>query len=97
VHKRSVVVLLASLALMGGCTRTKTLDAQQLDQKIAIDMKDNLDMHGFTVSCPDDVPAESGRTFGCNARNPEGTTVAIEVTQTDDKGNVTYKVVGVAG
>jgi Domain of unknown function (DUF4333) len=97
VHKRSAVVLLASLALVGGCTRTKTLDAQQLDQRIAIDMKDNLDMHGFTVSCPDDVPAEAGRTFGCNARNPEGTTVAIEVTQTDDKGNVTYKVVGVAG
>jgi hypothetical protein len=43
------------------------------------------------------VPAEAGRTFGCNARNPEGTTMAIEVTQTDDKGNVTYKVVGVAG
>ena len=96
-HKRSGVVLLAALAVVGGCTRTKTLDAQQLDQKIAIDMKDNLDMHGFTVSCPDDVPAEAGRTFGCNARNPEGTTVAIEVTQTDDKGNVTYKVVGVAG
>jgi Domain of unknown function (DUF4333) len=97
VHKRSVVVLLASLALVGGCTRTKTLDAAQLDQKIAIDMKDNLDMHGFTVSCPDDVLAEAGRTFGCNARNPEGTTVAIEVTQTDDKGNITYKVVGAAG
>ena len=93
-HKRSVVVLVASLALAGGCTRTRTLDARQLDQKIAIDMKDNLDLHGFTVSCPDDVPAEAGRTFGCNASNPEGTTIAIEVTQTDDKGNVTYKVVG---
>jgi hypothetical protein len=94
VHKRSVVVLLASLALVGGCTRTRTLDAQQLDQRIAIDMKDNLDMHGITVSCPDGVPAEAGRTFECNARNPGGTTMAIEVTQTDDRGNVTYKVVG---
>ena len=93
-HKRSVVVLLASLVLVGGCTRTRTLDARQLDQKIASNMKDNLDMPGFTVSCPDDVPAEAGRTFGCNARNPAGTTVAIEVSQTDDKGNVTYKVVG---
>jgi hypothetical protein len=94
VHKRSVVVVLASLALVGGCTRTRTLDAQQLDQKIANDMNDNLDMHGVTVSCPDDVPAEAGRRFECNARNPEGTTMAIEVTQTDDRGNVTYKVVG---
>jgi type III secretory pathway lipoprotein EscJ len=94
VHKRSVVVLLALLVLVGGCTRTKTLDAQQLDQKIASDMKDNLDMHGVTVSCPDDVPAEAGRTFGCNARSAEGTAMAIEVTQTDDRGNVTYEVVG---
>jgi hypothetical protein len=94
VHKRSVVVLLASLVLVGGCTRTKTLDAQQLDQKIASDMKDNLDMHGVTVSCPDDVPAEAGRTFGCNAWSAEGTAMAIEVTQTDDRGNVTYEVVG---
>jgi hypothetical protein len=89
-----VAVLLASLALVGGCSRTRTLDAQQLDQKIASDMKDNLDMHSVSVSCPDDVPAEAGRTFGCNARNPEGTTMAIEVTQTDDRGNVTYRVVG---
>ena len=89
-----MVVIFASLGLVGGCTRTRTLDAQQLDQMIASDMKNNLDMHGFTVSCPDDVPAEAGRTFGCNARNTEGTTVAIEVAQTDDKGNVTYKVVG---
>jgi hypothetical protein len=91
VHKRSVVVLLASLVLVGGCTRTKTLDAQQLDQKIASDMKDNLDMHGVTVSCPDDVPAEAGRTFGCNATSADGRTITIEVTQTDDHGNVTWK------
>jgi hypothetical protein len=51
-------------------------------------------VQGVVVSCPDDVPAEAGRTFDCTATNADGTTMTIEVAQSDDQGHVTYKVVG---
>ena len=96
-HKRSVVVLLASLALVGGCTRTKTLDANSLEETLRAKIEQQLGTQGITVDCPDDEPVKAGASFQCAATSAAGTTLTIEVTQTDDKGNVTYKVVGVAG
>jgi Domain of unknown function (DUF4333) len=87
------VLLVALLVVAGGCTRTKTLDAQSLDQKLATAMQTQLDVQGV-VSCPDDVPAEAGRVFNCTATTPDGTNMTIQVTQTDDQGTVTFKVVG---
>ena len=93
-RKGTSILLAAMLALAGACTRTKTLDAQQLNQMIASDMQAKLGVQGVTVSCPDGQPAEAGGTFNCTATNPDGTTLTIEVTQTDGQGNVTYKVAG---
>jgi len=93
----TLLVLVAVLALAGACSRTKTLDAQGLDTKIASDMQANLGIEGLTVSCPDDVPAEAGHMFQCTVTTPDGKTMTIEVTQSDDQGNVTYKVVGEEG
>ena len=90
-HKRSVVILLASLALAGGCTRTKTLDANGLEQTLGPKIEQQLDTHGITVDCPDDEPAKAGATFQCTATSAAGKTLTIEVTQTDDRGNVTWK------
>jgi Domain of unknown function (DUF4333) len=94
VHKRSVVVLLASLALVGGCTRTKTLDANGLEETLRPKVEKQLGTGGITVDCPDDEPAQAGATFQCTATSAAGKTLTIEIKQTDDKGNVTYKVVG---
>jgi uncharacterized glyoxalase superfamily protein PhnB len=87
-------MLVAVLALAGACSRTKTLAADQLDRMIASDMQAKLHVQGVTVSCPDDVPAETGHTFTCSAANADGSTMTLEVSQTDDQGHVTYKVVG---
>jgi hypothetical protein len=95
VRRGTLLVLVAMLAVAGACTRTRTLDESELNQQIATDMQaKKLAVEGVAVSCPDDVPAEAGRTFDCTATNPDGTTLRIEVTQTDDQGRVTYKVVG---
>ena len=91
VHKRSVVVLLASLALVGGCTRTKTLDANGLEEKLRTQVEQKVGAQGITVDCPDDEPAQAGATFQCTATSAAGKTLTIEVTQTDDQGNVTWK------
>jgi hypothetical protein len=94
VRRGTVIALAAMLALAGACTRTKTLDAQSLDEQLASEMQNQLDVQGVTVTCPDDVPAEPGRVFNCTATSPDGATMTIEVTQTDDQGHVTFKVVG---
>jgi Domain of unknown function (DUF4333) len=91
VHKRSVVVLLASLVLVGGCTRTKTLDANGLEEMLGTQVEQQLGAHGITVACPDDEPAQAGAIFQCTATTAEGKTITIEVTQTDDHGRVTWK------
>jgi hypothetical protein len=91
VHKRSVVVVLASLALVGACSRTKTLDANGLEEMLGTKIEQQLGAHGITVACPDDEPAQAGAIFQCTATSAEGKTITIEVTQTDDHGNVTWK------
>jgi hypothetical protein len=91
VHKRSVVVLLASLVLVGGCTRTKTLDAHGLEEKLGPQVERLLGAQGIAVACPDDEPAQAGAIFQCTATSADGRTITVEVTQTDDHGNVTWK------
>jgi translation initiation factor IF-1 len=91
VHNRRVVVLFASLALVGGCTRTKTLDANGLEEMLRAKIEQQLGTQGFSVDCPDDEPAKAGATFQCSATSAAGKTLTIEVTQTDDQGNVTWK------
>jgi hypothetical protein len=94
VRKGTLLLVVAMLAIAGGCTRTKTLDGPGLDQAIATNLSKELNVQGFTVACPDDVPAEAGGTFQCTATNPDGTQITLQVTQTDDHGTVNYEVAG---
>lgn len=43
-----------------------------------------------TVACPPDIVASKGKTFTCTATLASGRQVPVEVTATDDKGNVNY-------
>lgn len=43
-----------------------------------------------TVSCPPDIEARKGRTFVCTATLASGEQLPVDVTATDDKGNVSY-------
>lgn len=42
------------------------------------------------VECPGSIPLLPGSTFTCTATAPDGSTQDIEVTQTDDQGDVTW-------
>ena len=55
-------------------------------------------MNGITADCPADVRVAEGSTFRCTAHPPTGSdTLAIEVTQIDDDGHVTWEIAGTAG
>jgi hypothetical protein len=92
VRKGALMLLVAALASPSACTRTKTLDGPQVNQVIATSLAQQLDVQGITVSCPDDQPAVAGHTFDCTATNPDGTTITLHVTESDDQGRLTYQV-----
>jgi Domain of unknown function (DUF4333) len=85
-----VVALAALAASAAGCT--KTLDKRGLETQLATQVQQNGP--ALTVHCPDGVKAAAGGVFTCTATNPDGASFQIQVTQTDDKGNVTWAITG---
>jgi hypothetical protein len=69
------------------------LDIDKLETTVATEMQTQLNLSGTpTVTCPDPVPIEQGNVFTCTAEL-DGDSVDVEVTQTDDQGNVTWQTV----
>jgi Domain of unknown function (DUF4333) len=88
------VVALAALAAMAvGCT--KILDKRGLEAQLATEVQQNGP--ALTVHCPDGVKAQSGATFQCTATGTDGSSFALTVTQTDAKGDVTWKFTSASG
>lgn len=95
----AVTALLALVAAVaaGGCsvevgTGGDELDTQELERNIADSEEET---RGFrpTVECPDDVEIADGDEFTCTATDPQGNTATVFVTQTDDEGNVRWRLV----
>lgn len=87
---RSVGVVALVLAA-AACS--KTLDTTELEGSLKDQLETQLDVTGLTVECPDDIEAKAGDTFRCTATGTDGSTATIEVTQTDDEGNLTWEIV----
>jgi hypothetical protein len=87
---RSVGVLVVVLAAVG-CS--KTLDTTELEGSLKDQLETQLDVTGLSVDCPDDIEAKAGDSFRCTATGTDGTQATIEVTQTDDQGNLTWEIV----
>ena len=85
--------LVAVILVAVGCT--KSLDTSSLESALKSQVESEFNASGLTISCPDNIKVEAGGTFECTASGPSGQTFTIEVTQTDDKGNVTWKPSGV--
>ncbi len=87
--RTATVLLLAIVA--AACSKTLKID--QLEPQLEDQLNTQLQTSGITVSCPSDVKAETGATFDCTGTLPNGDTLTIRVTQKDDNGNVTWKLV----
>jgi hypothetical protein len=80
-------------SLVGALSCTKTLDSGGLEDQIKTLIPERGGPTVSSVSCPGDIKVETGGTFTCTATD-ENTTYTIEVTQTDDKGHVSIRIVG---
>lgn len=100
---RSSFVLLGAgafvaAAALSGCSGSVSvggsdLDINKLETTVASEMQTQLNLSATpTVTCPDPVPMEQGNVFTCTAEL-DGDSIDVEVTQTDDQGNVTWKTV----
>ena len=78
-----------SLVALDGCKNQ--LDNKKLEGAIT----DGLKAKGValkSVSCPSDRQAKSGDKFTCDAVTDGGDKLVVNVEQTDDQGNVNWKV-----
>jgi hypothetical protein len=84
-------------AAIGSCV-PRTLDSRQLERRLGRELSADLRVEGITAECPDAVEVHEGSTFRCTAHSPLGSdTLAIDVTQIDDEGHVTWEIAGTAG
>lgn len=69
------------------------LDVTKLETTIATGMQEQLELSAEpTVTCPDTISIQKDAVTTCTAEL-DGETVDVQVTQTDDQGNVNWEVV----
>src|SRR5687768_8892303 len=81
-----VAVLIATAVLACG---DDNVDSEKVEQGIEQDLSSTT-AQITSVSCPNDVKKEEGKTFICNAKLEGGGKAQVTVTQTDNRGNGTY-------
>ena len=87
------IAVFAVIALgAAGCT--SQLDTDKLQDEIAKGIKTQTGT-AVTVDCPTDKEVKKGDKFTCSVKAKSGgKTAKVEVTQTNDDGDVTWKLVG---
>ena len=85
------VVTATALVALVGCTRHLNVDA--VAPAITQGVSDQVGLKIANVTCPSDPrPLRANDTFDCIGAIDGGGRLTIAVTQTDDTGNITWKV-----
>jgi hypothetical protein len=93
--RRTVVVVLiaATLAMVAGATSAGAATLNTTAAQRAIADRVTATYPGITfgnVSCPSGIARKQGGKFTCTVQLP-GTFIILDVTQTDDRGSVTFE------
>ena len=92
---RILLVLTAIFVVASvSCTSTDMLDTDKLEGVLKTQIEEQTDATVESIDCPSDVEIEKGGTLECTGVDGSGTTFTVEVTQTDDTGNVHWEVAG---
>jgi Domain of unknown function (DUF4333) len=87
-----VVALAGALSVLAiGCGE-ETLDTDDLQSTISSGLEEQVGVAPESVECPDDITVEEGSEFQCTGTAPNGDEFTIDVTQTDDEGNIEFEV-----
>ncbi|BCS33087.1 hypothetical protein TBR22_A23130 [Luteitalea sp. TBR-22] len=90
------LVLVASLPMLAGCTQN--LNVESIGPSITQGVSDQVGLKLAKVSCPSEPrPLKKDDVFECVGDVEGGGTLRIAVTQTDDTGNITWKVARTEG
>jgi len=85
----AVALSAAGALLLTGCSTS--IDIDTLEQSVQTGLSEQVGGE-WTVQCPDSMEVQAGLTTNCLATNAEGESIDVNVTQTDDQGNVTWEV-----
>jgi hypothetical protein len=89
---------LLCLAAASGAGCSKHLNVSAVVPAITQGVADQVGLTLASVSCPPDPrPLQANDTFDCRAVVDGGGTLTIAVTQTDDSGNITWRVASTEG
>ena len=88
-HLRFLVALtLAGCSAQCEVSTDNTLKLDQVRTLISTDMTKKLGAAPASITCPDKVVAEKGKSFECRFKTGDGADVVATVEQKDDEGNV---------
>ena len=77
---------------VAACGEAK-LDTERAESAIRTGITRQTGVKINSVRCPNDVEAKQGHTFRCVARASNGQRARVEVTQKDDEGSVSWRLV----
>lgn len=80
-------------AALAACGEAK-LDTARAESAIRSGITRQTGVKIDTVRCPDQVEARRGETFRCVALASNGQRARVEVTQRDDEGSVSWRLIG---
>lgn len=83
-------LLSPALIVLAGCG-TKVIDSGKAEKLIKENIVNQTGVPVTAVDCPNDVEVKKGDVFTCTAKGADGTSAAVKVTQTDQKGNVNFE------
>ena len=84
--------ILVALAALGAAACTSMLDIDGVKKAIAEGVNAQLGLTIASVTCPDTREMKANDTFECTATPSIGGKLTVQVSQKDDKGNITWAV-----
>lgn len=96
-RRRAIYAGPATLAIVSLAACTQMLDMDTVKAAIAGGIAEQVGLEVATVECPADREIKAGDVFECTATPAAGGSIAVQVTQDDDQGNITWSVTETSG
>jgi hypothetical protein len=91
--RRVVTVVLAGLVVLGAAGCGSSVSKEDLQSQVSQQLTAQVGQAPESVTCPDDLDAEVGRSTRCQLLTTEGTTYGVGVTVTKvENSNVSFDI-----